>query len=431
MRPELFAAICLYKRSQRRSHGPSSPAALSAPHRRLHRHADVDARQVHPGARRRDLQEVLLDRWHLADHVLRHRRRGAGVAGRFRDGDGQALHLWSGAAPSRDLDALVLSAISCAVRQSAFLRRVADARRMHHAVPASGSGYALGDAKNVSEHKPFSPAAGSLRAAFTAARARHRRLDLQAVRQEIRSGTTKGYDGVFWRFLNGVSLFRHKFLSMSPSSHNRGPDLTLVAGAAPSSASDSRSGRERPAACELDWSIYMARAQGGDRDAYRRLLEDVTPYLRSIAARHFRNSGDIEDTVQEVLLTVHAVRHTYDPARPFGPWLVAIANRRVVDGLRRQGRSRAREVALDLEHETFAAPQANLAETASDGRMLRDAIEQLPSGQRDAVRMLKLQEMSLKEAAAASGMTVAALKVATHRAVKSLRKVLGGQDRRT
>lgn len=229
----------------------------------------------------------------------------------------------------------------------------------------------------------------------------------------------------------GVSLFRYKVPLMPSSSHNLGPDLTLVAEAAPSSASDSRSGRERPAARELDWSVYMAHAQGGDREAYRRLLEDIAPYLRSIAARHFQNSGDIEDTVQEVLLTVHAVRHTYDPARPFGPWLVAIANRRVVDGLRRQGRSRAREVALDIEHETFAAPHANLPETASDGRVLRDAIEQLPSGQRDAIRMLKLQEMSLKEAAAASGMSVAALKVATHRGLKNLQKMFGRQGGKT
>src|SRR5207245_851193 len=81
---------------------------------------------------------------------------------------------------------------------------------------------------------------------------------------------------------------------MSTSSHNRSPDLTLVAEP------------ERPAARELDWSIYMARAQAGDRDAYRRLLEDVTPYLRSIAARHFQNSGDIEDTGQEALLTAVA-----------------------------------------------------------------------------------------------------------------------------
>src|SRR6266852_4265209 len=218
---------------------------------------------------------------------------------------------------------------------------------------------------------------------------------------------------------------------MSSGSRNRAPDLTLVAETTPASDVHPRSGQERAATRELDWSIYMARAQGGDREAYRRLLEDVAPYLRSIAARHFQNAGDIEDTVQEILLTVHAVRHTYDPARPFGPWLVAIANRRVVDGLRRQGRSRAREVALDIEHETFAAPQANLPETASDGRVLRVAIEQLPPGQRDAIRMLKLQEMSLKEAAAASGMSIAALKVATHRGLKNLRRIFGRQGGKT
>ena len=206
---------------------------------------------------------------------------------------------------------------------------------------------------------------------------------------------------------------------MSPSSHNRSPDLTLVAEP------------ERPAARELDWSIYMARAQAGDRGAYRRLLEEITPYLRSLAARRMPNRSDVEDAVQDALLTIHAVRHTYDPSRPFGPWLVAIASRRVVDGLRRRGRTGARESPLDAEHETFAAPEANYHEAASEARALREAVESLPRGQRDAIRMLKLQEMSLKEAAAASGMTVAALKVATHRALKSLRKVLGRQDRRT
>jgi RNA polymerase sigma factor (sigma-70 family) len=175
----------------------------------------------------------------------------------------------------------------------------------------------------------------------------------------------------------------------------------------------------------------MARAQGGDRNAYRRLLEDITPYLRSLAARRFQNRGDVEDAVQEVLLTVHTIRHTYDPARPFGPWLVAIAHRRIVDGLRRQGRSRAREASLEAEHETFASPQANMDETVSDGRVLRDAIERLPSGQRDAIRMLKLKEMSLKEAAAASGKSVAALKVATHRGLRNLQQMFGGEGRGT
>lgn len=176
------------------------------------------------------------------------------------------------------------------------------------------------------------------------------------------------------------------------------------------------------------WSSLMAQAQDGDRDAYRRLLVEITPYLRSLAARHHRNPSDVEDTVQDILLTVHAIRHTYDPTRPFAPWLAAIAKRRIVDRLRRQGRAGAREVALEAEHETFAAPEANLQERTWDRRALREAVASLPAGQRQAVSMLKLQEMSLKEASARSGMSVVALKVATHRALKSLRKILGKDD---
>lgn len=179
-----------------------------------------------------------------------------------------------------------------------------------------------------------------------------------------------------------------------------------------------------PAARELDWSILMARAQTGDRDAYRRLLEEIAPYLRTLAARRHRDPGDAEDAVQDILLTLHAIRHTYDPTRPFGPWLVAIANHRLVDRLRRQGRLRSRETVLLPEHETFPADQANLSATAADRRDLQGAVDKLPPVQRQAIRLLKLEERSLKEAAAMSGMTIASLKVATHRAIKSLRKLL-------
>jgi RNA polymerase sigma-70 factor (ECF subfamily) len=76
-----------------------------------------------------------------------------------------------------------------------------------------------------------------------------------------------------------------------------------------------------------------------------------------------------------------------------------------------------------MELETFAADEANLQEEAVNARLVREAVEQLPVRQRDAMRMLKLEEMSLQEAAAVSGMSVAALKVATHRAMKRLREM--------
>ncbi|MDN7876562.1 sigma-70 family RNA polymerase sigma factor [Burkholderia aenigmatica] len=173
-----------------------------------------------------------------------------------------------------------------------------------------------------------------------------------------------------------------------------------------------------------DWSVLMACAQIGDRDAYRRLLESVTPYLRRLAARHGVHPDAVEDVVQDILITVHQVRHTYAADRPFGPWLVSIASRRIVDALRRQGRVASRETPLDPVHETLPGDGANLMEEAADARVVRDALAQLPPGQRDAIRMLKLEEMSLKEAALATGTTVAALKVAVHRGLKTLRKLL-------
>lgn len=128
------------------------------------------------------------------------------------------------------------------------------------------------------------------------------------------------------------------------------------------------------------------------------------------------------------LLCTSCATPTIPAGRPFGPWLLTVAMRRIVDTLRHDGRLDAREVPLDDEHETLADPAANLMEEATNARMLRETIERLPPGQRDAIRMLKLEEMSLKEAAVASGMTVAALKVAVHRGLKGLRKLLTQGD---
>ena len=173
------------------------------------------------------------------------------------------------------------------------------------------------------------------------------------------------------------------------------------------------------------WSLLMAAAQDGDRNSYRRLLREITPYLRSRAAYALRNPSDVEDAVQDILLTVHEVRASYDPTRPFKPWLAAIARNRIIDRLRRRGRTSARELPLLPEHETFSTDRANEDDVAVDGPALHAALATLPAGQRQALEMMKLKEMSLKEASEASGVSVGALKVATHRGLKALRRLLG------
>lgn len=171
----------------------------------------------------------------------------------------------------------------------------------------------------------------------------------------------------------------------------------------------------------------MRAAQDGDSAAYLRLLQEITPLLRRAVRqrRKFLQPSDIEDLVQDILLSLHAVRATYDPARPFLPWLLAIARNRIADGSRRQMRRSANEVSVAEYSETFSEAPTNILETRyGDPDALRQAIGHLPRGQRRAVEMLKLREMSLKEAAAESGMSVVALKVAVHRGMNTLRKVL-------
>lgn len=180
----------------------------------------------------------------------------------------------------------------------------------------------------------------------------------------------------------------------------------------------------------------MSAAQDGDRAAYDKLLRQIIPIVRACARRHTQNAADVEELVQDTLLAVHRVRHTYDPRRPFLPWLTAIAVRRSIDGLRRRLRIGRHETAqlsqLELDGVAELQDRADtsppLEEAASAGPRLAELLQHLPARQREALQMLKLQEMSLAEAALATGQTVGALKVNVHRALRRLRGLVS-EDR--
>jgi RNA polymerase sigma-70 factor (ECF subfamily) len=178
-------------------------------------------------------------------------------------------------------------------------------------------------------------------------------------------------------------------------------------------------------------AALMRSAQGGDSNAYTALMQELAVRVRRIVRhrRAFLEHADVEDLVQEVLLSVHAVRATYDATRPFIPWLLAITRNRLADAAGRFARLGAREVVVEDLDVTFFIERTNtMTTTYGDPDALTQAIADLPAGQRNAIEMLKLREMSLKEAAAASGTSVGALKVATHRAMDALRRKLKRDD---
>lgn len=180
-----------------------------------------------------------------------------------------------------------------------------------------------------------------------------------------------------------------------------------------------------------DFDTLMAAAQRGDSGAYKALLKRVASYLRGLVwvRAPYLTPEDVEDLVQDILISLHLARNTWDPARPFRPWLASIARNRMADHARQYGR----RVVIDLQFtdidETFCDEATNYhAEKVVNFLAVRDALNALPPSEKAAVRMLRLQQLTLNEAAEQSGTSIAALKVAVHRATRRLRGLLSDDD---
>ena len=196
-------------------------------------------------------------------------------------------------------------------------------------------------------------------------------------------------------------------------------------------AGDTHEAHEARAEADRRLTAAMAAAQAGDRAAYEMVLRECVPIVQRIARRQGASPDMLDDVVQDVLVTIHGARATYDPSRPFTAWLTAISKRRTIDILRKQGRRGAREVHAPLAFETHAAPDnpEDDAVRQDEADRLRAFVDGLPEVQREAVRALALEENSLEDASKSTGRTKTALKVNLHRAIKTLRARMSGEAR--
>lgn len=175
---------------------------------------------------------------------------------------------------------------------------------------------------------------------------------------------------------------------------------------------------------DRQWADLMRAANRGDTDAYRRLLAALAPALRGFSRRAFGRSGlgadEVEDAVQETLLAVHLKRHTWDEHQPLIPWVKAIARNKVIDALRRKGGSA--HVPLDDVSETLADDRAQDAGKAAD---ISNAVSHLKDRERAIVVAMSIEGASARDVAERLAMSEGAVRVALHRALKSLARTLG------
>ena len=170
------------------------------------------------------------------------------------------------------------------------------------------------------------------------------------------------------------------------------------------------------------WRAWMAAAQQGDADAYQRLLTELLPFVSGIVRGRVSNDPAAEDIVQEVLLSIHTARHTYRPERPLEPWVRTIARNAVIDWVRGQARARGRESGVDAAD--LPAPHLDSPSAALSPGVER-ALASLPEAQRQAVVMLKLEGLTVAEAAERVGTTPGALKLRAHRGYRAMRDLFG------
>jgi RNA polymerase sigma factor (sigma-70 family) len=155
----------------------------------------------------------------------------------------------------------------------------------------------------------------------------------------------------------------------------------------------------------------MALSQAGDRDAYRTVLSECQRWLARFFSGRIAPSL-VDDLVQETLISLHRKRASYDPERPFLPWLAAIARYRWIDQLRRT--YRADETALP--DDLAAAGGDDIAARISIERLL----SLLPQKQAHVIRLVKIDGHSVAEAALRSGQSEPLVKVNIHRGLKKL-----------
>lgn len=168
---------------------------------------------------------------------------------------------------------------------------------------------------------------------------------------------------------------------------------------------------------EAELRALMLKGLAGDDAAHKAFLTRISGHLRAFFRARLRASPeDAEDLLQETLIAVHTRRDTYDPSYPVTAWIYAIARYRLIDLLRRRKR-RGEHVPIDDAPGLFTAADDEASDARRDVARLLD---QLPQKQRDAIRLMKLEQLSVRETAERLGLSESDVKVSVHRGLKAL-----------
>lgn len=159
----------------------------------------------------------------------------------------------------------------------------------------------------------------------------------------------------------------------------------------------------------------------GDGGAYADFLNQLSPILRRVIGRKIP-MVDVEDVLQEVLISLHKARHTYDGERPLMPWVMAIARFRVMDCLRKTY-SEMRHSQVDIAN--YENVLEAVTETPGDNESINEMLDGVGQRECKILSLMHVEGYTASEVGSQLGMKESAVKVAAHRAIKKIRERLG------
>ena len=182
-------------------------------------------------------------------------------------------------------------------------------------------------------------------------------------------------------------------------------------------------------------SAAMARYAIGDDAAFGELYDLLAPRLHAFLSRRCLDDARAEDVLQQAFLQMHAARRHFTPGAEVMPWAFAIARRLLIDAARRDGRERAHGTGGDdpaavIDDRPSQDPSpTSVVRSRHLLRLVEQELDRVNPSHRVAFELVKLDGVSLAEAAQMLGTTVMAVKLRVHRALEALQEKLGPEVR--
>ena len=170
----------------------------------------------------------------------------------------------------------------------------------------------------------------------------------------------------------------------------------------------------------------LAAAQGGDGDAFRRVVEAYQTLVFNLAYRLTYDHAAAEDLAQDCFLKLHRNFGRYDLSLPFKPWLVRIVINTGLSWVRREKKHhspRWSQEAVDLQAQVEPGP-ATLAESEETRQTVRRAVAALPPGYKAVIALRYFEGMDNKTIGRTMEIPTGTVKVRLHRAREMLRRKL-------